>query len=162
MTAKKIQKYITAELLHWRRSRTDKDEWMKEGRGRRKQRNVSLLLYTLSLLFLTSLSPRPPALLFFQPPRFKPLAACFFLYSDFIAHKLLVSWGLFLGGGGGLCPWHIEIPRSGIKPLPQQWYQILKLLSHRGIPMVSSWFFIVFFWENPFSHQKFFFLTDVF
>ena len=135
---------------------------MNEGGKREKKAKKCLTSPLYTFTALTSLSPRPPALLFFQPPRFKPLAACFFLYSDFIAHKLLVSWGLFLGGGGGLCPWHIEIPRSGIKPLPQQWYQILKLLSHRGIPMVSSWFFIVFFWENPFSHQKFFFLIDVF
>ena len=49
----------------------------------------------------------------------------------------------------GPCPWHAEVPRPGIKRVPQQWpepqqgqCQIFNLLSHQGTPnpyVTESW-----------------------
>ena len=36
------------------------------------------------------------------------------------------------------CPWHAEVSRPGIKPMPQQQQcRILNPLSHQGIPMFT-------------------------
>ena len=45
---------------------------------------------------------------------------------------------LFLIFTFSLCPRHVEVPRSGTEPAPQQWKcQILNPLSHQRTPMVS-------------------------
>ena len=45
---------------------------------------------------------------------------------------------------GGPCPWHVEVPKSGNEPMPQQWkYQVLNLLHHEGIPSVTFFFFFL-------------------
>ena len=47
----------------------------------------------------------------------------------------------FLFFGGGLCSWHVEVPRPGIEPTPERWLRlpqwrhwILNTLHHRGTP----------------------------
>ena len=45
---------------------------------------------------------------------------------------------------GGPCPWHVDVPRPGIEPMPQQWPEpqqwqrwILNPLCHQGTPKLS-------------------------
>ena len=52
---------------------------------------------------------------------------------------IFVIWNFFW-----LRPWHVEAPRSGIKPVPQHWrklqwqHQILNVLHHKGTPTIKS------------------------
>ena len=54
--------------------------------------------------------------------------------------ELKVSFfSFFCGGGVGGHPWHVEVPRPGTDPAPQQWQcWILNSLNHLGTPEIYS------------------------
>ena len=48
--------------------------------------------------------------------------------------------------------WHVEDPRPGIEPAPQQWYHILNLLCQKGYP-------VILFYHVSFSYLFFLVVT---
>ena len=63
---------------------------------------------------------------------------------------LSFSCCFFLGGAGRSHPWHVEVPRPGIKPTPQQqprplqWHcQILNSLCHKKTPETKYLFLTI-------------------
>ena len=64
---------------------------------------------------------------------------------DYLVLRFTYILEFFFFGGGDLCPWHVEVPRPGIKPTSQQWpksqqwqHWILNSLSHQGTPWIFS------------------------